>query len=163
MTNHIKIIPISTEYNTKIAQVIRSVLVELGVPKVGTAYEDKALDALSEHYKLDNEAYFLLLNNKKIVGGAGIGIADESSKICELQKMYFLPEARGKGWGKLLMQHCLFFAKNAGYKQCYIETLPSMLAAQKLYNQFGFEYIDYRIGNTGHYSCNVWMLKDLDV
>lgn len=134
---------------------------ELGVPKVGTVYEDKALEALSDYYSNENEAYFLLLNDEKLVGGAGIGLADEFNQIAELQKMYFLPEARGKGWGELMMKHCLDFAKEMSYKQVYIETLPTMKAAQKLYQKFGFRYIDYRIGNTGHYSCDVWMLKDL--
>lgn len=161
MTNHLKIIPISSAYDNEIANLIRSVLIELGVPKVGTAYEDKALEALSEYYQVPTEAYFLLLNNDRLVGGAGIGMADEKLQICELQKMYFLPEARGKGWGKRMMKHCLEFAKNVGYKQCYIETLPSMKAAQKLYQEVGFNYIDYRIGSTGHYSCDVWMLKEL--
>ncbi len=157
----LKIIPISPSYNESIAELIRSVLVELGVPKVGTAYEDKALEALSDYYSKENEAYFLLLNDEKLVGGAGIGIADEFNYVAELQKMYFLPEVRGKGWGELMMKHCLDFAKEKSYKQVYIETLPTMKAAQKLYQKFGFRYIDYRIGNTGHYSCDVWMLKDL--
>jgi putative acetyltransferase len=161
MTNHTKIIPISPEFDDAIAKLIRCVLVELGVPKVGTAYEDKALDALSKYYEAENENYFLLFYKNQLVGGTGIGMADREKSICELQKMYFLPEARGKGWGKLMMQKCLDFAEKAGYKQCYIETLPYMKDAQKLYVSVGFRYIDYRVGNTGHYSCDVWMLKDL--
>lgn len=162
MTNHTKIIPISSEFDAAIAKLIRSVLIELGVPKVGTAYEDRALDALSKHYQAKDENYFLLFYKDQLVGGAGIGLADEGKSICELQKMYFLPEARGKGWGKLMMHHCLDFAQKTGFKQCYIETLPYMKDAQKLYLSVGFRYINYRVGNTGHYSCDVWMLKDLD-
>ena len=36
--------------NAALAQVIRTVLVDLGVPKVGTAYADKALDSMYENY-----------------------------------------------------------------------------------------------------------------
>jgi putative acetyltransferase len=36
-----------------------------------------------------------------------------------------------------------------------------MEAAQKLYNKVGFEYLDKPLGNTGHTSCPVWMLKKL--
>jgi putative acetyltransferase len=37
-----------------------------------------------------------------------------------------------------------------------------MLAAQKLYQKVGFTYLDSPIGCTGHTSCPVWMLKQLD-
>jgi putative acetyltransferase len=36
-----------------------------------------------------------------------------------------------------------------------------MNAAQALYKKNGFISLDKPVGNTGHYSCNVWMLKDL--
>ena len=39
------------EDNLVIASVIRSVLVELGVPKVGTAYADPELEALTSAYQ----------------------------------------------------------------------------------------------------------------
>ena len=47
------------------------------------------------------------------------------------------------------------------FTKCYIETMPNMISAQKLYLKKGFEYIDKPIGNTGHTACPVWMLKDL--
>ena len=31
--------------------------------------------------------------------------------VCELRKMYLLPEARGKGGGKLIMEACLAGAR----------------------------------------------------
>jgi putative acetyltransferase len=39
--------------------------------------------------------------------------------------------------------------------------MPFMHAAQKLYTKSGFEYLDAPMGCTGHNSCPVWMLKDL--
>ena len=54
---------------------------------------------------------------------------------------------------------CLNRAKEYGFDACYLETMPNMEAAQKLYKKMGFEYIDARMGDTGHYSCPVFMLK----
>ncbi len=51
--------------------------------------------------------------------------------------------------------------KKRTYKNCYLETMPYMEAAQKLYKKNGFTNLEGPIGNTGHYSCNVWMLKKL--
>ena len=98
----------------------------------------------------------------KIVGGAGVSQLENSSEnICELQKMYFLHEARGKGIGSQMIQKCLQKAIEFGYEKCYLETLPEMLAAQNLYKKMGFEYLCSPMGNTGHTTCPVWMIKSL--
>ncbi|SDG62202.1 putative acetyltransferase [Psychroflexus sediminis] len=142
---------------------IRHVLVEQGAPKVGTAYEDKALDQLFETYQKERSEYFVLLEGDEILGSAGISPLDNGDpEICELQKMYFDPSARGRGLGRQMMQKCLDFAKDQGFQVCYIETLLSMTAAQKLYQKTGFEYISERMGDTGHYSCTIFMKKELN-
>jgi putative acetyltransferase len=148
--------------NQEVAQMIRDVLVEQGAPKVGTAYEDKALDELYETYQKERADYFVLLEDGVIKGSAGIAPLENGDvEICELQKMYFHPEVRGRGLGNMMIKKCLDFAKNHDYKVCYIETLPNMKAAQKLYLKTGFEYIPERLGDTGHYSCSVFMKKNL--
>ena len=148
--------------NAVVAKMIRDVLVELGAPKVGTAYEDKTLDVLSEVYVADRSAYFVLEINGNVVGAAGISQLENSKdNICELQKMYFSAESRGKGYGAKMMQHCLQAAKNFEYDKCYLETLPYMKSAVKLYERSGFVALDAPLGNTGHYSCSEWMLKTL--
>ena len=153
---------IEAKDNSVMAALIRSVLEELNVPKVGTAYEDKALDDLTSAYAEENCAYFVLESEGQIYGGAGIGFLPEAEPgLCELQKMYFAPSARGKGWGDLMMHKCLQAAADFGYSKVYIETMPYMKAAQKLYRRHGFEYIDHPMGNTGHYSCPVYLLKSL--
>jgi len=161
MTNSIEIRPIQKNDNQPTAEMIRYVLIEQNAPKTGTAYEDKALDDLHQTYQDDRAVYLVLTENDEIIGGAGIQALDDNDSICELQKMYFHPKARGRGLGQQMMKKCLAFAKNKNYKSCYIETLPSMKAAQKLYIKSGFEYIDHRLGQTGHHACTVWMLKSL--
>lgn len=148
--------------NTFIATVIREVLIEMGVPKVGTAYEDAALDMMYETYNTNNAAYFVVEENGEIIGGAGIAALENyDGSVCELQKMYFSPKARGKGLGSKMMEKCLKFAKDAGYNQCYLETMPYMDDARKLYHKSGFKPLDKPLGDTGHYNCTRWMIKDL--
>ena len=148
--------------NLKIASVIRNIFEELDAPKVGTAYADPHLNTLFEVYQAKNEIYFIVEEDGIILGGCGIGnLMDAEFKICELQKMYLAKEARGKGIAKELMQKCLEFAKQVGYDKCYIETLPFMKDAQKLYVKSGFAYIDAPLGSTGHNACDVFMMKDL--
>ncbi|WP_460191069.1 GNAT family N-acetyltransferase [Urechidicola sp. KH5] len=163
MTNNNYIIrEIEPKDNQEIAKVIKEVLIEFGVPKVGTAYEDAALDCMYETYDISKATYFLVLDNNKILGGAGImHLKDSDENICELQKMYFSKASRGKGLGAKMMETCLKKAKEFGYDRCYLETLPYMKNARKLYKKTGFTSLDKPMGNTGHYSCNMWMIKDL--
>lgn len=160
--NNYIIRPIQPGDNINIAVTIRRVLIEMGVPKVGTAYADKALDSMFENYQNQSARYFVIEVDGHIIGGAGIAPLDNyNGPVCELQKMYFLPEARGKGLGLKMMNICLEFAKGAGFETVYIETMPYMKDAQKLYNKVGFKYIDGPMGDTGHYSCTVWMIKNI--
>lgn len=153
---------ISKEDNAAVAQLIRSVFDEMDIPKVGTAYEDPYLDLMFEEYSKPRSVYYVVEHNDRIVGSAGIApLANEAVSICELQKMYFLPETRGMGIGTEMMEVCLQSARNFGYEKCYLETMPFMHGAQKLYKKTGFENIDGPMGSTGHSSCPVWMLKDL--
>ncbi|GLB49756.1 GNAT family N-acetyltransferase [Neptunitalea lumnitzerae] len=153
---------IAPEDNAAVAQLIRGVFDELEIPKTGTAYEDASLDKMYTAYELPKHIYFVVGHEGIVVGGAGIApLANGDGSVCELQKMYFAKEARGKGIGSKMMEQCLAYAKKVGFKKCYIETMPFMHDAQKLYKKFDFKYLDAPMGCTGHTSCPVWMLKDL--
>lgn len=153
---------IRPEDNAEVARVVREVLIEMGVPKVGTAYADKALDCMYETYDVQRAVYFVVAEEGSILGCAGIAqVQNYGGNVCELQKMYFLQAARGRGLGTQMMRICLNRAKEYGFEKVYIETMPYMKAAQKLYQKSGFEYIDAPLGDTGHYSCPVYMLKSL--
>jgi putative acetyltransferase len=153
---------IQKEDNESVAQLIRAVFDELNIPKVGTAYEDPYLDFMFEEYNKPKSVYFVVESNGRIIGAAGVApLANEAEMYCELQKMYFLPETRGLGIGSQMMEICLQSARDFGFEKCYLETMPFMDAAQKLYRKSGFEYLDSPMGSTGHTSCPVWMLKVL--
>lgn len=153
---------ITKEDNLQIEQVIREVLTSYGANKEGFAFADPELLDMFEAYKAPKSAYFILEEKGQIYGGAGIApLAESGLNYCELQKMYFAKEIRGKGFGKKMMKRCLDFARKTAYTHCYLETIPEMTEAQKLYRSFGFEYIDKRLGATGHSACPVFMLKHL--
>ena len=153
---------IKPEDNAQMAVVIRKVILEMGAPKIGTAYEDKATDSMFENYQKEKAIYYVLEHKDEIVGGGGIAQLDNyEGSVCELQKMYFLPIARGKGLGTKLISICLEGAKKMGFESCYLETLPYMKDAVKLYKKYGFTSLNKPMGDTSHYSCNVWMIKNL--
>lgn len=51
--------------------------------------------------------------------------------------------------------------KNMGYRSCYLETLDELKDAVRLYEAFGFRHFPERLGNTGHNSCGICMLRTL--
>lgn len=154
--------PIQKKDNAEIAAVIRKVLVDLGAPKVGTAYADKALDDMFNAYQKEQAVYFVVEQHGKVIGGGGVAALDNyEGNVCELQKMYFLEAARGRGIGKEMMRLCVEKATAFGFESCYLETMTYMEAAQKLYKKTGFKYLEGPLGDTGHFSCPVQMLKTL--
>jgi len=132
----IRIREIQKQDNAQMAAIVMDVFMDLGATKVGTAYADPYLVTLFEVYDIPKAIYFVVENNGKILGGAGImQLENTEESICELQKMYFLTEIRGLGFGTKLMNLCLEKAKDFGFESCYIETMTYMDAAQKLYRK----------------------------
>lgn len=151
--------PIQQKDNPHIESVIRTCLIEFGGNREGTAWCDPDLGCFSEVYAKEGCAYWVVEDEQgSIAGGSGIGPLTE--EVCELQKMYLLPHARGTGVAQQLMQLCLEFAKKQ-YKKCYLETFGNMLAANRFYQKNGFVKLDAPYLQTEHFSCDVWYIKEL--
>ena len=147
--------------NKEIENVIRSCLIEFGANHEGTAWSDPNLGRFSEIYNTEGNKYWVAENTEgKIVGGVGIGKLEGIDGVCELQKMYCLPETRGIGISHKLIEKALKYAKKY-YKRCYLETLSNMSAAQRFYEKYGFERIYEPLVKTEHFACDVRYIKEL--
>lgn len=148
--------------NPFLATIVKETLAEFGANHPGTVYFDPSTDELYEVFRKQGSIYFVALLDGKIIGGGGIYPTDGlDPDTCELVKMYLLPEARGLGLGRTLIQKCLEFAKDAGYEKVYLESMPELKKALKVYERYGFEYLSGPKGNSGHTGCSLWMLKQL--
>lgn len=159
---NIRIRNIQPSDNPELAVIVRNTLTEFGANVPGTVFFDPTTDALFELFQTPKSAYFVAEVEGKLLGGGGIfpteGLPDGT---CELVKMYLLPEARGIGLGRMLMERCLETARNNGFRQIYLETLPELNLAVKVYEKFGFEYLSAPLGDAKHFGCGLWMLKRL--
>ena len=154
--------PITPSDSPAVAAIIRAVMPEFGADGPGFAIHDTEVDDMARAYAAPRCAYFVVERDGRVCGGGGVApLSGDSPTICELRKMYFLPELRGLGAGDALMQKCLDEARQLGYERCYLETLTGMNAAQKLYEKHGFERIAAALGNTGHFGCNRCYLRVL--
>ena len=102
------------------------------------------------------------MENSQVVGCCGVYPTEGlPQKTAELVKFYLNPLARGKGIGKVLMETCINSAKQMGYKQLYLESMPQFSNAVNFYKRLGFTMLDVPMGNSGHTSCSIWMLLPL--
>lgn len=148
--------------NKTLASIIRYCLTEFGADKPGTVFYDESTDNLYDLFQKEKSVYWVALFDKKIIGGGGI-FPTEGLPVdtCELVKMYLLPEVRNIGLGKKLMEYCFDFARRNDFTKVYIETLPELYKAVAAYEKCGFTYLQNPIGSSGHFGCDVWMIKDL--
>ena len=144
------------------AAVIRKVMPEFGASGCGFAIHDPEVDWMSRAYSAPRSAYFVVEDGERVLGGGGVAPLEGGDvDTCELRKMYFLPDARGRGMGAALMTRCLDAARGHGFARCYLETLTGMDAAMRLYRRSGFQRIDAPLGATGHGGCNTFYLLEL--
>lgn len=144
--------------NAAVENVIRSCLIEFDCNHPGTAWEDDLAHFSFLYQGAGNRYWVAEDENGKVVAGAGIGYLTDT--ICELQKMYCLPHARGMGVGQKLMETALSYAGKY-YKQCYLETRENMTGAKRLYEKNGFYRLKEKAVQTAHFNCDVPYIRDL--
>ena len=159
-TFHIR--PIEPRDNPAMAAIIRRVMPEFGADGPGFAIHDAEVDTMYEAYAQPRSSYFVVECDGMVIGGGGFApLENAEPDVCELRKMYFLPQARGIGAGSAMMQRCLDAARMHGFHRCYLETLTGMDAAQALYARSGFTKLCAPMGGTGHFSCDRFFIRDL--
>ncbi|NII09348.1 GNAT family N-acetyltransferase [Oleiagrimonas sp. C23AA] len=162
MSDTFTIRPIRPADEAAMAAVIRAVMPEFGADGPGFAIHDPEVDTLHGAYEVPGRAYFVVEKDGRVMGGAGIAPLDgQGDGTCELRKMYFLRELRGLGAGHALMARCLEAARAMDYTRCYIETLTGMDGAKALYLKSGFTPIAAPLGDTGHFACDRYYLREL--
>ena len=154
--------PVEARDDAAVAAIIRTVMPEFGAVGDGFAINDPEVDWMHHAYSVPRAAYFAVERDGHVVGGGGIAPLEGGEEdVCELRKMYFLPEARGLGAGAAMMERCLDAARMHGFRRCYLETLCGMDAAMRLYERSGFSRIPEPMGATGHGGCNAFYLREI--
>lgn len=149
--------------NPHVKQLIKTVMTEYACVGAGYSIEDPELNDMYTAYDNDRSAFYVMADSEnKIHGCAGIApLAGGNPDTCELKKMYFYPEVRGKGLGKQMMELCIATSKDKGYVLCYLETVERMARANQLYAKYGFKKLEAQVGGTGHCGCDTFYSLEL--
>jgi putative acetyltransferase len=148
--------------NPLLAELIRGVFREFKIDRPGTVYTDPTTDSLYELFQTPKSQYWVAQEDGVLLGGCGVFPTEGLPEGCaELVKFYLSSGARGRGIGKALMQNSFGAAKTLGYTQLYLESFPELEKAVGMYEKAGFSRLPGPMGNSGHYACSLWMIRNL--
>ena len=94
------------------------------------------LETLASEYG-PPRGHFVLANWSGAFVGCG-GFRQLADSACEMKRVYVAPGHRGKGIGQAIAEALVVQARHAGYTTMLLDTLPSMGAAQHIYQALGF-------------------------
>jgi len=119
-----------------VRDLVFTVLREFGLePDAGST--DADLMDIERSYLGSGGAFdVLIVPDGSIVGCVGLHPVGEGS--VELRKMYLLPEHRGGGLGRQLLDHALKAARELGFRRVVLETAAPLRSAIALYESYGF-------------------------
>ncbi|GGZ21065.1 N-acetyltransferase [Echinicola pacifica] len=154
---------IEKEDNLAVKKLIQAVFEEYDAPREGTVFADPEMEDLHGLFERAEKAVFWLAEEDgNILGCCGVyPTSGLPSGLAELVKLYLDAGARGKGIGKTLMEKCIASAQDMAYEGLYLESIPLFGQAVSLYEKVGFRRLSKPLGDSGHFSCSIWMLKDL--
>jgi GNAT superfamily N-acetyltransferase len=73
---------------------------------------------------------------------AGGGVKRLDDEACEIKRMYVVPEARGRGLGRVLLEGLEAEARRLGYRLARLDTGPQQPGAQRMYETAGYRPIE---------------------
>jgi len=153
---------VKQEDNELLAQMIRQVFLEHDAPQLGTVYTDPTTDNLYALFRQSRSVLWVAESEGIPVGCCGVYPTEGLDRQCaELVKYYLAASERGQGTGRQLMELCINSARELGYHELYLESMPHFSKAVRIYEKLGFRHLKAPLGNSGHTTCNIWMLLDL--
>lgn len=113
----------------------------------GLNFEAYVLDGLKEfahEYDQSKDKVWICEHENKIIGFL---VAAHRNEVLQLRYFIFLPEYRGIGLGKKLMDEFIEFMKHNNYKQAFLWTTNEQHSAIALYTQYGFTLTEEKQSN----------------
>lgn len=155
----ITIRPMRKQDNPAMLAVIQQCVTEFGYPHSPYVTQPEEADIFANYTHPLSRMYVLEDAEGHIVGGGGFAPLEGMEDLCEIMQVYFLPRVRGLGLGKKLVTRLMEEASDCGFAGLYIESVPELTTAIRLYESLGFEHIPERLGTGGHAVCTVFMRR----
>lgn len=119
------------------------------------------LAALPVPYAPPSGALLIAQIGADVAGCVGLRALDSCAG--EMKRLYIRPDYRSCGLGKRLVEAVIHAARQVGYSELRLDTLPSMASAQALYHRLGFveipPYNNKHLPGTRFYSLKLATLQ----
>ena len=116
------------------AAVIRSVLTEYGLGWEPQGADQDVID-VETHYHSTGGEFWVIEQHNQILGTSAYYPIARGTQAAEIRKMYLVPQARGQGLGKFLLNELEAQINEKGYHQIWIETASVLTEAVHLYER----------------------------
>lgn len=149
--------PATHQDSSSIRTLVHDVLSEYGLA-LDPHGTDADLDDIERSYFAAGGFFAVLEDAGQTICGT-VGIIPLRTGVCELRKMYLVRSARGKGLGRMLLEHAIAQAHGLGFCRMELETAGVLKEAIGLYTRYGFKPLEGR-----HLAprCNQAFYRDLD-
>ena len=108
----------------------------LGISLCFQGFQEE-LDTLPGKYSAPTGIILLAKERENIAGIVALKQLEDG--ICEMKRLFVLPDYQGYGIGKMLAEALLDKAKDLNFKTMKLDTLGRLESAVALYNKLGFE------------------------
>jgi ribosomal protein S18 acetylase RimI-like enzyme len=122
----------------------------------GPTTPDRTSTVRPEEMVPPDGVFVLVVDSDLVVAGGGIRRLDDG--VAEIKRMFVMPEARGRGHGRRLLDALEGAAADLGYRAVRLDTAQSMTTAMEMYRRSGFRDIPDYNGNS---YASFWGEKDL--
>lgn len=105
----------------------------------GIGFEAYVAQGLAEFYKQydpEKDGVWICEQGEKMVGF--LALMHRGDQTAQLRYFLLLPECRGLGLGKRLMEGFMSYLRDKGYRHCYLWTTSEQETAIALYKRYGF-------------------------
>lgn len=119
---------------------------------------DSELEHLGDKYGLPDGRLYIVKVDNEVAGCIGLRKIDNEN--CEMKRLYVRPKFRGHKIANKLVEIIIEDAKEIGYKNMLLDTLPFLERAIYLYKKFGFNEIESY--NNSPMDTSIYMKLDLD-
>lgn len=131
----IKVSRFKTEHQEDVVSLINRIMGEEFGDAL-SAYPTDDLKSIEKSYGALGEAFFVALDNKRVVGTAAI--KKEDDRVAFLRRLFVSPDFRGQKIGSKLLEAALAFCKDVGYEEVVFKTTSRMTGAITVCQKSGF-------------------------